>query len=99
MKQNNLSNNVDIKKGYAELWNKDSLKMNANGLYNWMSSQIKHYKAILEIGCGSGISTLNLLKNGHNVICVEFNINCINMTKKILKESGAFRDRRTVDYL
>lgn len=88
MKQNNLSNNVDIKKEYAELWNKDSLKMNANGLYNWMSNQINHYKTILEIGCGSGISTLNLLRNGHNVICVEFNSNFIDMTKKLLNENG-----------
>ena len=89
MKQSNFNNkNVDIKKEYAELWNKDALKMNSNGLYNWMSNQIENYKTILEIGCGSGISTLNLLKNGHNVICVEFNSNCIDMTKKLLNENG-----------
>lgn len=87
MKQNNSNNIVDKKEKYAISWNKDAMKMNSNELYSWMSSHIKNYKNILEIGCGSGISTLNLLKTGHNVIIVEFNEIFIDMTKKLLNDN------------
>lgn len=79
---------MDKKKKYVELWEKDADEMSINGLYDWMSDQIENYKTILEIGCGSGISTLNLLKRGHNVISIEFNKYCIDKTKKLLEENG-----------
>ena len=67
----------NARKKYAEMWKKDSIEMNEHELYKWMSSQIKDYENILEIGSGSGISTLNLLQSGHNVICIESNEECI----------------------
>lgn len=79
---------MDRKKRYAENWQKDTIEMNSNGLYDWMSEQIKGYKTILEIGCGSGVSTLNLLKRGHEIISVEFNKHCIEMTRKLLTKNG-----------
>lgn len=92
MKQNNSNNEeLDLKKEYAKLWEKDSIIMNSNKLYDWMSSNIENYKNILEIGCGAGYSTLNLLRKGHNVTCIEFNKNFIDMTKKLLNENG-YRD-------
>ena len=75
MKQNDSNNEeLDLKKEYAKSWEKDSIIMNSNKLYDWMSSNIENYKNILEIGCGAGYSTLNLLRKGHNVTCIEFNI-------------------------
>ncbi len=87
---------MDIKETYAELWQKDSNEINSNGLYDWMSEQIKEYETILEIGCGSGISTLNLLERGHDVISIEFNEHCINMTKRLLTENG-YKDIKIIN--
>lgn len=79
------------KEKYAKLWKKDSIEMDDNKLYDWMSSNIEQYNTILEIGCGAGLSTLNLLKRGHNVISIEFNKYCIEYTKSLLIENG-YRD-------
>ncbi len=89
MEQNDLNDKIENKKEkYAELWKKDSIEMDNNKLYDWMSSKVEKYKTILEIGCGAGISTLNLLKRNHNVICVESNKYCIDMTRKLLYDNG-----------
>ena len=89
MKQNDSNNEeLDLKKEYAKSWEKDSIIMNSNKLYDWMSSNIENYKNILEIGCGAGYSTLNLLRKGHNVTCIEFNKNFIDKTKRLLNENG-----------
>lgn len=79
------------KEKYAKLWKKDSIEMDNNKLYDWMSSNIEQYNTILEIGCGAGLSTLNLLKRGHNVISIEFNKYCIEYTNSLLIENG-YRD-------
>ena len=42
MKQNDSNNEeLDLKKEYAKSWEKDSIIMNSNKLYDWMSSNIK----------------------------------------------------------
>ncbi len=58
-------------KAYCDNWGKDSKKIDAAGLYDWMESSIHEYKNVLEIGCGCGYSTVKLIEKGHNVICIE----------------------------
>ena len=75
---------------YANNWEKDSNEIKKENLYDWMESQIQNYKNILEIGCGCGISTLELLSKHHNVTIIESNQVCINKTKKLLSDNNHF---------
>lgn len=83
----------DRSKKYLELWEKDSQEIEESKTYEWIIKQIekspKEYKNIMEIGCGAGISTLNLLKKGYNVSCiVDSNENCIKKTRKLLHDNN-----------
>lgn len=88
---------MNNKQEYANLWKKDSSKLYSDGLYDWMTENINSYKNVLEIGCGAGFSTLCLLQKGHNVISVEFNDYCIEMTQRLLKENG-YSDIKIIKY-
>lgn len=73
------------RKKYLNQWKGDSKFFYDKGLYNWMCSSISNSKRVLEIGCGSGLSTLSLIENGHNIIAIDENIQCLNNTKKLLE--------------
>ena len=77
---------------YAEKWRRSSRLFEENGCYRWMSSKVKDYKTILEIGCGSGSGTLALTKDGHEVVVVEENRECISMTQKLLQDNGCIEN-------
>lgn len=76
------------KKIYSEQWNSSADYFYNNGSYNWMCSNIKRYKTILEIGCGTGQSTLSLLENKHKVVSIEKNNFCIQKAKSLLESKG-----------
>ena len=44
---------------YADEWNVSSQYFYKNEYYNWMADNITGHKKVLEIGCGTGYSTLN----------------------------------------
>lgn len=73
---------------YFKAWDSDSKVLASNGTYDWMLNHIRNYNTILEIGCGSGISTLKLLQDGHNVVVIESNDFCINAAKDLLARNG-----------
>lgn len=76
-------------KKYVEGWQNDSNYISVNGLYEWMVSQLKgEYKHVLEIGCGVGKSTLELLKSGRKIISIDENYYCIEQTHKLLLNMG-----------
>lgn len=79
---------MEQKELYAEQWNNSANYFYDNGSYLWMCKAIKKYHTILEIGCGTGQSTLSLLENEHKVIVVEKNQFCIEKAKSLLKEKG-----------
>lgn len=79
---------MEEQKVYAEQWNNSSYNFYDNGSYFWMCEQIKKYHTILEIGCGTGQSTLSLVEKGHKVICIEKNNFCIEKAKLLLKKKG-----------
>lgn len=77
-----------VQEVYAEQWNSSSDNFYDNGSYSWMCDQIKRYRTILEIGCGTGQSTLSLLEKGHKVIAIEKNNFCIEKAKSLLEKKG-----------
>ena len=54
---------MDEKLEYAEQWEVSSKYFYDKNYYNWMQTKIKDYNIILEVGCGTGYSTLSLLEN------------------------------------
>ena len=90
------------RKKYLKKWSNDSKFFYDNKYYDWMNSHIKDYKVVLEIGCGNGLSTLSLIENGHHVIVIDENIECLKETRKtletkkikskIIQREGLFRE-------
>lgn len=56
---------------YADEWNVSSQYFYKNEYYNWMADNITGHKKVLEIGCGTGYSTLALLEKGFDVTAIE----------------------------
>lgn len=83
---------MGVQKEYAERWEESSKFFYFNGYYRWMEEALKRYQTILEIGCGSGYSTLSLAELGHNVLSVDKNQNCIDMAYKRIREKGFEKD-------
>ncbi len=79
---------MEAQETYAEQWNNSSDNFYKNSSYFWMREQIKKYNTILEIGCGTGQSTLSLLEKGHKVIVIEKNNFCIEKAKLLLEKKG-----------
>lgn len=67
---------------YAQDWEKSSNTFFEQGDYKWMARQLKEYKTVLELGCGTGQSTLSLLQQGLNVIAVDKNPSCLSLARK-----------------
>lgn len=77
-----------FRKAYLKSWGVNSEGHLAQGHYAWMAERVKGFPRTLEIGCGIGHSTLTLLQQGHTVVCVEENPECIAATRKRLVDEG-----------
>lgn len=77
---------INAKREYADTWENDAKYYYNNNFYMWMETGIKEKKAVLEIGCGVGYSTLQLLQLGHQVISVDYNMECLLRTKRLLEK-------------
>ena len=73
---------------YSEQWDISAQYFYNKGYYSWMADKLTGYKNVLEVGCGTGYSTLALVEKGYRVIVVEKNPECINKAKKLLYENG-----------
>lgn len=71
---------------YAQDWEKSSNAFFEHGDYKWMARQLRGYKTVLELGCGTGQSTLSLLQQGLNVIAVDKNPSCLSLARKRVEE-------------
>lgn len=73
---------------YANQWNSSAQYFYEKGYYSWMVDRLISYKTVVEIGCGTGYSTLALVEKGHRVIAIEKNVDCITQAKKLLSDKG-----------
>jgi hypothetical protein len=76
------------RKRYVNEWNITSTFFQEEGHYVWMGSKVDGFDRILEVGCGSGYSTLSLLKAGHRVVTIEENPRFIDRTRDLLQQNG-----------
>jgi len=74
---------INVKRQYADTWENDAKYYFDNNFYMWMETGIREKKNVLEIGCGVGYSTLQLLQLGHQVISVDYNRECLLRTKRL----------------
>lgn len=79
---------MNKKKIYSKQWEESSKFIYCNDDYYWMCNQIEPYHTILEIGCGTGESTLALVEQGHKVIAVEKNQYCLEKAKSLIINKG-----------
>jgi protein-L-isoaspartate O-methyltransferase len=73
---------------YAEHWGKSSTKHVHDGDYAWLLDQLPASTNVLEVGSGSGESTLALVRAGKKVLALELNAHCIEETVRKLSDKG-----------
>lgn len=71
---------------YTLQWDVSAEYFYNKGYYSWMIEQISSYNKIVEIGCGTGYSSLALAKAGKRVVSIEKNTECIKKAKELLKQ-------------
>ena len=73
---------------YINRWNKNALQHFKDGDYDWVASLVEKSKAksVLEIGCGSGYSTLALANKGIKVQAIDSIPEAIEATKRLLDQ-------------
>ncbi len=75
-------------KEYAERWEIDAKAYAKAGVYSQFAKKLGSFRNIIEIGCGTGESTLALLNEGHFVVAIDKNKDCVLMTRKKLLKNG-----------
>ena len=73
---------------YTAEWRNTSLKLDAQGIYSWMQEQLGSPRTVLEIGCGSGLSTCAIAATGARVVAIEFSPSAIRAAQRALQEKG-----------
>jgi protein-L-isoaspartate O-methyltransferase len=73
---------------YAAQWQENSKFFSENNYYDWMASCLGQSATVVEIGCGSGRSTLALAKVTNRVIAVEVNQTLANAAAKYLNDNS-----------
>ncbi|WP_219097858.1 bifunctional 2-polyprenyl-6-hydroxyphenol methylase/3-demethylubiquinol 3-O-methyltransferase UbiG [Pseudomonas sp. UMAB-40] len=84
---------------YAANWAVEASSFAKHGDYAWMASFLPKRQPVLEIGCGSGASTLALIQAGHPVVSVEQNEHMAEAAYDLLLSQGISVKRHTLDDL
>lgn len=84
---------MDEKEKYASQWDNSSHYFYNKGYYSWMSEKLVGYHNVLEIGCGTGYSTLALVNKGFRVLAVDKNSSCIKKAQELLGSASQTSDR------
>ena len=77
---------------YANQWEVSAKYFYDNGYYLQMAQAINEFHTVVEIGCDTGYSTLELAKLGHKVIAIDKNAVCIEKAKNLLYNNGISED-------
>lgn len=83
---------------YSEKWNSSAEFFYNNKDYYWMVDHLCDYHTILEIGCGTGYSTLAMVEKGHKVIAIDNNPECIAKAKELIDKNGYSNDVEFILY-
>lgn len=73
---------------YATQWQENSMFFSTNGHYDWMANFLGQPSTIIEIGCGSGGSTLALAKKAQRIVAVEVNATLANAAAAYLNSNA-----------
>lgn len=73
---------------YAAQWQENSKFFSQGGHYDWMAAYLEQPSTVIEIGCGSGGSTLALSKRAQKVIAIEVNATLANAAAAYLNNNG-----------
>jgi len=90
-----MENKMNEVEKYAVQWNISAQYFYEQGYYSWMSENLNGCKSVLEIGCGTGYSTLALAEKGFKVLAIDKNSNCIAKAKELLSSKG-FQDDQVI---
>lgn len=72
---------------YSSHWEVSASSLAEQGAYSWMADSIGGLTRVLEIGTGTGHSTLELLRRGHSVVSIDENPICLEAANRLLKEA------------
>ncbi len=73
---------------YAAEWKRSADAFRTAGHYAWMDEQLGDAPQIMEIGCGSGASTLALAGSGRKVLSIESNRDSVEGALSLLASAG-----------
>ncbi len=88
-KRSELEDDVDFeRRQYVREWEVSSSHLAETGCYAWMADKFGGSGLLLEVGCGTGQSTLELVRRGNQVVAVEENPACLRRAKLAIEAAG-----------
>lgn len=73
---------------YADQWDASARYFYEKDYYAWMAQKLIDYSTVVELGCGTGYSTLALAEKGFKVLAVDKNTACITKAKELIRNKG-----------
>lgn len=73
---------------FLRKWNVNGDDLQEQGIYDIAIDMMDRYERIVEIGCGTGQSTLSILLAGHKVFSIDFYKGCIDETASRISDIG-----------
>ncbi|MFQ6104613.1 MAG: class I SAM-dependent methyltransferase [Candidatus Glassbacteria bacterium] len=74
-------------KGFLNLFRRGALRKRFILTFEYLESQGAHASRVLEVGCGMGRLTVELLREGHSVICNDITQRAIQVTQARIEEA------------
>src|SRR5690554_4065564 len=79
---------IKARQKYSLEWATSSKTYKELGFYNWCLNSIKGKSRVLEIGCGVGVSTIEIINDNHVVVSIEENPFMIEAAERNLLQSN-----------
>ena len=70
---------------YANEWTKSAKHFYDRGDYGWAANHLSSKGTVLEIGCGTGYSSIAIMEHGNKIIAVDKNIVCIDRSLSLFR--------------
>ncbi len=86
--QKNYEQLKQIRIEYASMWNSKSEIIYKTGFYEWMADFLDGYERVLEIGSGTGYAAKALIENGHSIVSIDENPECLRLARKNLHKDS-----------